>query len=135
MLGARADGDVSLEESEKLHEEGQTLLEALQEDLGAEMEPSLTNDSVVLQALSCEFIASMNKPIITIPDRSHVKDAQRESCRECYLVRSSNAIFLHYHPESCRRSSFGYRHEYVVNRRSRYVDDGLDFLSPVNNTG
>jgi len=31
--GLDDDGDVSLEEAEELHEEGQTLLEALQEDL------------------------------------------------------------------------------------------------------
>jgi|AntDeeMetagen134_2_1112570.scaffolds.fasta_scaffold00795_7 hypothetical protein len=30
------------------------------------MEPSLSNDSVVLQVLTCELIGLMNKPIITI---------------------------------------------------------------------
>jgi len=54
-------GDVSLEEATELHEEGQTLLEALQDDPMLEMAQSLNSDSDILLIGRCRFSGFINE--------------------------------------------------------------------------
>jgi len=59
-------GDVSLEEAEELHEEGQTLLEALQDDLMSAMAQSSNSEQTSLQlAVSFSFRVNRGRDLVS----------------------------------------------------------------------